>query len=171
MIRTKHTCNKCNRDISASNYARHTNSCTGPKKVRGIDFDPNGGFKTGTRTQWNKGKKIGPNLRLKEQRKIARHAADIEELAHGSRRRRIIEEQDSKCLRCGNSHWLGEEIKFELNHIDGNNQNNKRENLEILCPNCHSLTPTWRGRKPVDARNYTGKGGKILNKKMRAAIK
>ena len=35
---------------------------------------------------------------------------------------------------------------LELEHKDGNNKNNSRENLEALCPNCHSQTEFWRGR-------------------------
>ena len=32
----------------------------------------------------------------------------------------------------------------EIDHIDGDSQNNKFENLKLLCPNCHSLTKTWK---------------------------
>ena len=35
---------------------------------------------------------------------------------------------------------------FELEHKDGDHSNNVRENVEAQCPNCHSQTPTWRGR-------------------------
>lgn len=35
---------------------------------------------------------------------------------------------------------------MELEHIDGNNKNNERNNLEAICPNCHSLNKTWRGK-------------------------
>jgi hypothetical protein len=47
---------------------------------------------------------------------------------------------------------LGEKITLELEHKDGNHFNNQRDNLECLCPNCHSLTPTWRGRNKGDKR-------------------
>ena len=73
-------------------------------------------------------------------------AADITTLSHGARRRRVLIEQDNKCIRCGLDSWLGDPISLELDHIDGNNKNNSRDNLECLCPNCHSQTPTWRGR-------------------------
>jgi hypothetical protein len=36
--------------------------------------------------------------------------------------------------------------ELELDHIDGNYQNNALGNLRLMCPNCHSLTPTFRGR-------------------------
>lgn len=63
-----------------------------------------------------------------------------------NRRRRVFEEQEYKCNRCGIDSWLGQKLSLELEHKDGNNKNNVRENLEALCPNCHSLTTTWRGR-------------------------
>ena len=34
-------------------------------------------------------------------------------------------------------------IPIQLNHIDGNSDNNKLNNVELLCPNCHSLTPNY----------------------------
>ena len=51
------SCIKCFRNIKNNNWARHDRSCDGPiiKKIRGIDFDPNFGYKNGSRTAWNKG--------------------------------------------------------------------------------------------------------------------
>lgn len=69
-----------------------------------------------------------------------------DDLGIDGRRRRVIEEQNGACNRCGLSEWLGEKLTLEMDHKDGFSENNKRENLECLCPNCHSLTPTWRGR-------------------------
>ena len=51
------------------------------------------------------------------------------------------------CEECRISEWNGKRMIFELDHIDGNNKNNSFDNLKILCPNCHSQTPTFRGRK------------------------
>lgn len=68
----------------------------------------------------------------------------------GRIRKRILLEQDNKCNRCQNSHWFEQRLSLELEHKDGNNKNNSRENLEALCPNCHSLTKTWRGRNRKD---------------------
>lgn len=70
----------------------------------------------------------------------------FENLGMENRRRRVFEEQNFCCAKCGISEWLGESITLELEHKDGNNQNNLRDNLEGLCPNCHSITDTWRGR-------------------------
>lgn len=45
----------------------------------------------------------------------------------------------NKCENCKLETWEGETIPIELDHIDGNKFNNCIENLQILCPNCHSL--------------------------------
>lgn len=63
------------------------------------------------------------------------------------KRKQILMEQQEMCLHCKLSTWLGKKIKLELDHVDGNQENNSRENLRFLCPNCHSFTNTWRKRK------------------------
>jgi len=62
------------------------------------------------------------------------------------KRLKVLKEQNGKCNKCGVSEWQGETLTLELEHKDGNNKNNSRDNLEFLCPNCHSQTSTWRGR-------------------------
>ena len=49
-----------------------------------------------------------------------------------------------KCACCGNSEWLGQPIPLELNHKDGNKDNNNLDNLELRCPNCHYFTETYK---------------------------
>lgn len=61
-------------------------------------------------------------------------------------RRRVFLEHNKQCNSCKLDVWLEKEIPYELNHINGNNKDNNRLNLEALCPNCHALTDTWRGR-------------------------
>lgn len=72
--------------------------------------------------------------------------APFDTLSKDARRIRILNEQNHSCRKCGIKDWQGEAITFEMEHIDGDNTNNERSNLEILCPNCHSQTSTWRGR-------------------------
>jgi hypothetical protein len=57
-----------------------------------------------------------------------------------------LELVEESCKRCGAKEWLGEKLTLEMNHIDGDRWNHSVENLELLCPNCHSLTPTHRGK-------------------------
>jgi Zn finger protein HypA/HybF involved in hydrogenase expression len=52
-----------------------------------------------------------------------------------------------KCSECDlGSEWNGKPIVLELDHVNGVNNDNRLENLRFLCPNCHSQTPTFRGR-------------------------
>ena len=50
------------------------------------------------------------------------------------------------CSNCKNDKWLGSSIPLELDHINGKREDNRIENLRLLCPNCHALTPTYRGK-------------------------
>ena len=52
-----------------------------------------------------------------------------------------------KCECCGIENWNGKIIVFQLHHKDGNNKNNRIENLQLLCPNCHSQTDNFSNRK------------------------
>ena len=47
--------------------------------------------------------------------------------------------KEKKCEICGISTWFNIELPLELHHKDGNHFNNKLDNLQILCPNCHSI--------------------------------
>jgi hypothetical protein len=51
-----------------------------------------------------------------------------------------------RCMNCKLTAWLGLPIPLELHHIDGNNHNPSKENLQLLCPNCHALTNNYRGK-------------------------
>lgn len=61
-------CIKCNREITRNNFKRHFGQCDGVKhkKIRGVDFDPNAGYKDGTRSAWNKGIRSKPDTRNPE---------------------------------------------------------------------------------------------------------
>lgn len=60
---------------------------------------------------------------------------------------------EKKCQRCGNTEWLGEPIPLELHHKDGNKNNNHLDNLEILCPNCHYFTNTYKTKNWSTQKN------------------
>jgi hypothetical protein len=60
-------------------------------------------------------------------------------------RRYLFEKYENKCCKCGwnETNQVTGKSPLQINHIDGNSVNNLEENLELLCPNCHSLTPTF----------------------------
>lgn len=68
-----------------------------------------------------------------------------------SLRKRLIREgyKECKCKLCGNSEWLGRPLSIQLHHINGNHFDNHLENLQLLCPNCHSQTETY-GSKNIN---------------------
>ncbi|UCG93282.1 MAG: HNH endonuclease, partial [candidate division WOR-3 bacterium] len=59
--------------------------------------------------------------------------------------------KEHKCEMCGITEWLGNKTPIELDHINGKRNDNRIENLRILCPNCHALTPTYRGKNKKTA--------------------
>jgi len=61
--------------------------------------------------------------------------------------------KERKCESCGLAEWMGEPITLELDHINGVPSDHRIENLRVLCPNCHALTPTWRGRRNKKIQN------------------
>ena len=49
-----------------------------------------------------------------------------------------------QCVKCGNNgDWMGNTLKLQINHIDGNHSNNVPKNLEWLCPNCHDVVTNF----------------------------
>lgn len=72
-------------------------------------------------------------------------------------RRYIFEKFDYKCCECGWSkvNPYTNTIPLEIDHIDGNSENNSEDNLRLVCPNCHSLTSTYKGANRGFGRNIT----------------
>lgn len=70
--------------------------------------------------------------------------------SNNSLKRRLLKEglKENRCENpeCGITEWLGKSIVLQLHHINGVNNDNRLENLQLLCPNCHSQTDNFAGK-------------------------
>lgn len=68
-----------------------------------------------------------------------------EEDISGKVRRFILEEANHSCSECGwnKTNPTSGLVPVQIDHIDGDPKNHRRENLRVLCPSCHSLTPNY----------------------------
>ncbi len=95
---------------------------------------------------WNRGWKFDPRIPAITLEKIL--VKDSHAQSYGVKRRLFKESlKQPMCELCG---WaektIDGRIPVELGHINGDHRDNRLENLRILCPNCHSLQATHRGR-------------------------
>jgi Zn finger protein HypA/HybF involved in hydrogenase expression/endogenous inhibitor of DNA gyrase (YacG/DUF329 family) len=74
----------------------------------------------------------------------------------GHLRRYLFEKYNYKCSKCGWSkkNQFSNKIALEIDHVDGNSENNSENNLRLLCPNCHSLTPFFKNLNKGNGREW-----------------
>ena len=67
----------------------------------------------------------------------------------------LSEQQDGRCSICGmDSSWNGASLVLIVDHINGDANDNRRENLRLICPNCDSQLPTYKARNRGSGRYY-----------------
>ena len=81
--------------------------------------------------------------KLKEQLR----SGEFDNLSVPMQRARILQEQKGCCALCGAPQvWNNQPLSLELDHISGDRADNRRANLRLICPNCHSQTPTFKSK-------------------------
>ena len=81
-------------------------------------------------------------------------------------RDRLLREglKEHKCERCGKTEWEDEPIPLQLHHINGDRTDDRLENLQLLCPNCHALTDNYCGKKKKREKNRCIVCGKEISR-------
>jgi hypothetical protein len=116
---------------------------------------------------WNKGRIIGPKRDISEY--LIDNTLRIRpHISSNSLKKRLIREglKEEKCEYCGITEWNGRPAPLELDHINGNHEDNRFNNLQILCPNCHAQTDNYRGRNKSSIKNKIEKTVKNENLKV-----
>lgn len=89
----------------------------------------------------------------KEISKIKVESGEWSDLTVSQRKTRILIEQNYSCALCKiGMTWNDLPLQFDVDHIDGDRNNNTRENLRCVCPNCHSQTPTYKSKNATSKR-------------------
>jgi hypothetical protein len=80
----------------------------------------------------------------------------------------LKQKQNDCCAICGlNSQWKGSPLNFIIDHIDGNSNNSSESNLRLVCPNCDSQLPTYKGKTKdlvVTIEEFATKKTSLFNK-------
>ena len=93
---------------------------------------------------WNVGQKFNPNPSIPLDQILVKDSR----YQSFKLKNRLIKEGVKRriCESCGLTQWQNMDIPLELHHLNGDNRDNRLENLQLLCPNCHALTDTYRGK-------------------------
>jgi hypothetical protein len=139
----KKLCERCNLSITSNNFNRHYEKCDGTgrkedKLKRAKEDKANSGYSCSVCK-----KQHTSIMALAAHKKHC--SRPFEKLGRDYRRHCLIEEANHSCTQCGfNETREDGKTILEIDHIDGDHMNNTKENLRVLCPNCHALTPNFR---------------------------
>lgn len=121
-----------------------------------IDYSHFGG------QSWNR----GTNIICNPGQSLESLLTEDSNCARTSLKKRILREGllEYKCYEpdCGISQWKNKDLVLHLDHINGINNDNRIENLRLLCPNCHSQTATYAGKNKTKSEKQNKKERKLI---------
>ena len=110
---------------------------------------------------------IGNRLNLHKEKKAKEYLKKNSYIKLTTLRDKLVREgiKEYKCEKCGISEWNGEQISLQIHHINGDNTDNRMENIMFLCPNCHSQTDSFCGKKNIknEKKYYCRNCGKTIS--------
>ena len=115
------------------------NYATARKHLKQLNLDTSHWLGRG----WARGKKLDYLIKPIEDYYSGTRGISTYKLKNRLLRDRIL---THRCMKCNSIEWFDKPIPLELHHIDGNSKNNSLDNLQLLCPNCHTLTPNYRSK-------------------------
>jgi hypothetical protein len=148
-------CEFCQKSIeNKGSLAAHVKCCqANPDRVK-RNRSSLAGQKKGC-VPWNKNKtfkeqKLNHLIEVIESGKYKTHSENsIRRLV----RAYLVEKHGHKCMMCGLTHWKDVLIPLVSDHIDGNHKNNNLSNFRIICNNCDSILPTYKGKNRGNGRS------------------
>lgn len=109
---------------------------------------------------------IGNRLNQHKEKKAENYLKKDSYIKLTTLRDKLVREgiKEYKCEDCGISEWNGKQISLQIHHINGDNTDNRIENIMFLCPNCHSQTDTFCGKKNIknEKKYYCRNCGKTI---------
>jgi hypothetical protein len=97
---------------------------------------------------WHKARERGDLVTRPAMAPVTAYLVNGRRVSRGHLKRRLLAEglKQGVCEECGISSWRGRRLGLALHHLNGNGNDNRLENLQLLCPNCHSQTPNFSAR-------------------------
>jgi hypothetical protein len=147
-------CEFCSKTIdNKGSLAAHIKCCkNNPNRVKNIRSQLAGQQKGCV--PWNKGKTFDKIVSATVKQKI--ESGEYKKFSEFHIRtlikKYLIQTKGHQCMMCGLSEWMGVRIPIVCDHIDGNSKNNDLSNFRIICNNCDSILPTFKGKNRGNGR-------------------
>jgi len=112
-----------------------------------------------SRASWSQAVKRGAIVSRPRRMPIEQLLAGVRQRSHLKLRLVAAGLKEDRCELCGIDTWNGSPLSLALHHVNGDGTDNRLENLQLLCPNCHSQTTTFAGRNRALRRRRAAGGG------------